>query len=510
MMKSLCLIFIFFCCSFFAVAQNNVGIGTPAPDASSLLELKSTSTGFLVPRLTSAQRTSIITPANALLVFDVDTGCFFYYTSAQWISLCKLSGPIGATGPSGLSGLQGATGLDGATGIAGSTGINGVTGPSGNDGATGAMGGAGTNGLQGVTGPTGPLGVAGGDLSGNYPNPTVVALQGNAVSNTAPVLNNILFWNGTSWTPGDGNGLFWKLTGNSGTIPGTNFAGTTDATDFVFKTNSTEAMRINAAGKVRIGIANYANQCGGTNAAEDGNVKFAVVSGFSSFGGYNNDPAVNAAAPTTTWVAGVGALALGMNRNSGTSNVDFWNNTDPNQAAAAGATNRGFNFRNFQTTGGNCLENLVMTLSGQGDLTLNRYSGTGGTANAYAFNTISDERVKQHIQKMEGPILEKVMKLNPVTYNYSAVNYEPSQKLEIKTEAYPELQSGFLAQEVYRLFPEAVRKPKDETKDLWAIDYSKLTVALTKAMQEQQLMILDQKAEIENLKAEMAKLKQGK
>ena len=151
-----------------------------------------------------------------------------------------------------------------------------------------------------------------------------------------------------------------------------------------------------------------------------------------------------------------------------------------------------------------------MTLNGQGDLTLNRYSGTGGTANAYAFNTISDERVKQHIQKLKGPIMDKVMKLNPVTYNYSVVDYEPSQKLEIKSEAYPELQSGFLAQEVYRLFPDAVRKPNDETKDLWAIDYSKLTVVLTKAMQEQQLMILDQKAEIENLKVEMAKLKQGK
>ena len=43
-------------------------------------------------------------------------------------------------------------------------------------------------------------------------------------------------------------------------------------------------------------------------------------------------------------------------------------------------------------------------------------------------------------------------------------------------------------------------KPEDESKDLWAIDYSKLTVALTKAMQEQQLQLEEQKKEIELLK----------
>ena len=102
------------------------------------------------------------------------------------------------------------------------------------------------------------------------------------------------------------------------------------------------------------------------------------------------------------------------------------------------------------------------------------------------------------------------MKLNPVSYNFSVINYEPTQKLEIKNESYPEKQVGFLAQEVYQLFPEAVYKPRDESKELWAIDYSKLTVALTKAMQEQQLMILDQKAEIEQLKVEMRKLREPK
>src|SRR5205085_1527195 len=46
---------------------------------------------------------------------------------------------------------------------------------------------------------------------------------------------------------------FWATTGNSGTTAGTNFIGTTDAVDFVAKTNNTERMRINSAGNVGIG-----------------------------------------------------------------------------------------------------------------------------------------------------------------------------------------------------------------------------------------------------------------
>lgn len=44
--------------------------------------------------------------------------------------------------------------------------------------------------------------------------------------------------------PGGGGGSGWSLTGNAGTTPGTNFVGTTDAQDLVFKTNSFERFRI--------------------------------------------------------------------------------------------------------------------------------------------------------------------------------------------------------------------------------------------------------------------------
>lgn len=74
-----------------ANAQNNVGIGTTAPNPSAALDIESTTQGMLVPRLTTVQRLAIANPAQGLLVYDLTANCFFFYTNTTWQSLCTSS-----------------------------------------------------------------------------------------------------------------------------------------------------------------------------------------------------------------------------------------------------------------------------------------------------------------------------------------------------------------------------------------------------------------------------------
>lgn len=66
-------------------SSGNIGIGTTTPNASALLELSSTTRGFLPPRMTNAQRTAIASPAVGLMVYCTDTTEGLYiYKSTGW------------------------------------------------------------------------------------------------------------------------------------------------------------------------------------------------------------------------------------------------------------------------------------------------------------------------------------------------------------------------------------------------------------------------------------------
>jgi hypothetical protein len=64
----------------------NVGINNDntAPASSAMLDVKSTSKGILIPRMTTTQRTAILTPANGLMVYDITTSTFWFYKNTIW------------------------------------------------------------------------------------------------------------------------------------------------------------------------------------------------------------------------------------------------------------------------------------------------------------------------------------------------------------------------------------------------------------------------------------------
>lgn len=92
----------------------SVGINTPNPHGSAALDISSTTKGILVPRLTTAQRTAIDTPAIGLLVFDTDLQQFIFNVDTGWVTI-----QAGTTGTSSwaVSGNNQYAALGGSVGI---------------------------------------------------------------------------------------------------------------------------------------------------------------------------------------------------------------------------------------------------------------------------------------------------------------------------------------------------------------------------------------------------------
>ena len=60
-------------------------------NSSAMLDVKSTTKGMLVPRLSTEQRENVSNPATGLLVFDTTLQCFFYYNGTAWVNLLATS-----------------------------------------------------------------------------------------------------------------------------------------------------------------------------------------------------------------------------------------------------------------------------------------------------------------------------------------------------------------------------------------------------------------------------------
>ena len=90
-----CTFVLVFIVSSFAKSQH-VGLGTNTPDASAVFEIKSTSGGFLPPRMNFTQRNTISNPATGLMIFCTDcdsSGQPQYYNGHRW---CNMMGGVAA------------------------------------------------------------------------------------------------------------------------------------------------------------------------------------------------------------------------------------------------------------------------------------------------------------------------------------------------------------------------------------------------------------------------------
>jgi hypothetical protein len=69
-----------------AWAQIKIG-GTGTPNASAVLELESTTQGFLPPRMSTAQRDAISTPTNGMVIYNTTLNCLQLYNDSGWVCL---------------------------------------------------------------------------------------------------------------------------------------------------------------------------------------------------------------------------------------------------------------------------------------------------------------------------------------------------------------------------------------------------------------------------------------
>tara|TARA_R110002072_G_scaffold260722_4_gene419242 strand:- start:20099 stop:21736 length:1638 start_codon:yes stop_codon:yes gene_type:complete len=343
------------------------------------------------------------------------------------IGLTGPAGPVGAPGPQGPIGLTGPAGPVGAPGPQGPIGLTGPAGPVGATGPQGPIGLTGPAGPEGATGSQGPQGVAGNDGVGGVTTAgTNITITGDGTFATPYVIN--------ATAPNTG----WNLTGNAGTNPSTNFIGTTDDNDIVFKRNNTlvgkvtgtavsfgwQALRL-STGPFNVAIgqaAMFEHLTGGGNTAIGTSALGANVDGF--------------------WNVAVGGAALAT-LTTGNNNIGIGDNAQvPN------------------TTGSNQVR------IGNTDIT---YAGV-----QVAWTVTSDERWKEQIEKSKLG-LDFINSLNPVSYVR-------------KNDADKRVEFGVIAQELEKTLNQfEVTNSGMLTKDdqgMLSVRYNDLIAPLVKAIQE--------------------------
>lgn len=547
------------------IAQNTfpssgaTGIGTTTPNSSSLLEIKSTTKGLLIPRMTQTQRNTIASPAKGLMIYQTDNNPgFYYYDGTAWNSAAywKKSGTkiFYTSGNVGI-GVTPSYKLDVAGDINLTTGnyvrTNGVRilrdNPNSGDNNVFLGDYADT-----VSSP-GFRNVA----IGSYSMAANIGAYNTAVGSTS-LMNN---------TSGSSNAAFGEKALQSNTAGSDNVAVgsgalqyNTTAQDNIgigfqsLYTNSTGADNIgigyhslytNSTGENNISIGSitmYSNTTGKDNTAVGTDALYANTTGNynSAFGndvlnyntvGYDNTGMGEEALFYTT----TGAFNTAMGNQSLKSNTSGVDNVAMGFESLY-SNSSGYNLTGLGTftdvssdglyNGTAVGASAIITASNQVRIGSSSVSSIGGWAN---WSNVSDGRVKKNI-KQNVPGLIFINKLNPITYNLdldaadkiiqvpqrkdaSGKTIAPTQaELDSRKAKEQIVYTGFVAQDVEKVAKglnydfSGVDAAKND-KDLYGLRYADFVVPLVKAVQELSNENDSLKSEIGNLKSEMENIK---
>ncbi|EDM43610.1 putative phage tail protein [unidentified eubacterium SCB49] len=307
------------------------------------------------------------------------------------------------------------------------------------------------------------------------------------------------YWDGTDFTPLTTAPVNddWKLTGNAGTVPGTNYLGTSDTKDLVIKTDDTERMRVLNTGEIGVGTTTPSSDFHMLNT---GNIGVAAMALFENDGtegvalsSYNSNTSniynsfEGATDGTYSGVFGV-ALTTGTGGIGITGSTNDWQNI--------GVVGSRFDSGGFDL--------------GYGGLFINDLGYTGG------FWSTSDKRLKKDINNISNA-LATIKSIKPVSYHFDIQKY-PDMGMNTN------LEYGFIAQELKNVLPNVVKEKmipikgarKSEInnneplkKELFlTVDYTRIIPILTQGIKEQQEIIETQNKKIEHLEVLVSKIQE--
>lgn len=352
----------FFALSFYS-AYSQVVIGKKENDPSTQLEIFAADKGVLFPRVALTGLTDASTIAkgnvNSLFVFnttiseDVKPGYYFWYidkwnkiaTTDEIISNINTANGSGVPGNKGESGYPGSSIIvytDTETGIVyvqqpdGTwtpiNGKNGTNGIDGKDGADGKDGKDGTNGINGKGGKTEGSGTIKIEGLGSEESPYIVSAITKELStdNTKDILTivqgagatlvdakiNLVKGPNNTYLGTDEKGVLkwnynpWLTRGNLGTNTSTDFIGTRDDNDLIFKRNNIQSGLLNV-GNTSFGVSSLNPASTGANNAAFGSNALRV----NTVGELNTAVGADALKSNTSgkWNTAIGYGALAFN-----------------------------------------------------------------------------------------------------------------------------------------------------------------------------------------------------
>ncbi|NQU33634.1 MAG: tail fiber domain-containing protein [Bacteroidetes bacterium] len=506
-----------FASAFGQVAINNNG---DAADVSAMLDIQGTSGGLLVPRMTETDRDALISPATGLIIYQTDeTAGFYFYSGSVWTKF--ISGAISLNDLTDASTSGASVFIGGTAGTSNqSTGIDNTF----------------VGYASGNYNTTGDYNTAVGKQSFHY---NLVGNQNSALGYGALYKNkgdrntgmgyqslnqnvdgsynsslgafSLFFTNGGSYNTSVGNqSLYTNVIGNNNTAIGfgalfTNLASGNTAVGYQSSYSNTsgpynssfgyQAMYSNVINfyGTAIGYQALYNSTGNSNTATGYKALFNNVAG-------QQNTAVGASVMNSN-ETGEGNVAIGFE-------TLFFNSSGSNNTAVGKyAFYNGGSYTNSTAIG----YYTLISASNQVRIGNSSVTSIGGEV---GWTTVSDGRFKTNVQE-NIPGLNFILNLRPVSYQIDKIAFD--NYIGVTNDASDDsgeeiIQSGFIAQEVEQSANDigykfsGVDAPKGDD-DYYGLRYSEFVVPLVKGMQEQQVMIEQQKQMIEKLMQEVKELK---